>query len=156
MSLSELKRYTEIESIVERYPSKVSAIMPILHLIQEEKRQLTKPDFVDVADYLGIPESDVFGVSTYYSMYSQKKLGKHVIYFCDNVACMILEAEKLIAHLGEKYGMKVGETTEDGMFTLFTAECLGACGGAPAMLVDGELHENVDVKKLDEVVEGLK
>ncbi|MHC4777361.1 MAG: NADH-quinone oxidoreductase subunit NuoE family protein [Planctomycetota bacterium] len=130
--------------------------MPILHLIQDEKRQLTKADFQDVANYLEIPESDVFGVSTYYSMYSHKKLGEHVIFFCDNLACMILEAESLIKHLGDKFGMKVGETTEDGKFSLFTAECLGACGGAPAMLVDGVLYENVDEKKLDEVVEGLK
>ncbi|MHC5036106.1 MAG: NADH-quinone oxidoreductase subunit NuoE family protein [Planctomycetota bacterium] len=156
MSLTELKSYPEIEGLLARYPLRISALMPILHLIQKEKQQLEPADLEEVATLLDLPESDVFGVSTYYSMYSQKKLGEHVIYFCDNLSCMLLDAEKLIRHLEEKHGIKLGETTEDGKFSLFTAECLGACGGAPAMLVDGILYENVDEKKLDEIVEGLK
>jgi NADH-quinone oxidoreductase subunit E len=156
MALSELRNYAEIEGILDRYPSKTSAVMPILHLIQEERQELTEADMSDLAGLLDLTESEVWGVATYYSMYAHKKLGKHVIYFCDNIACMILGAEELIQRLGEKHGIRLGETTEDGAFSLFTAECLGACGGAPAMLVDGVLHENVDAEKLDRIVEELR
>jgi NADH-quinone oxidoreductase subunit E len=128
----------EFEKIVARYPKPTAALIPILMRLQEEYRHINTEHMDSLAEYLGTTPAHVLGVVTFYTMFSQKERGKHHIYLCKTLSCHIRGAVELLAAFEKKLGVKAhsGEKTEDGEFSIETAECLGLCEQAPCILVD--------------------
>lgn len=143
----------EIERARDRYPSARSAILPSLWAVQHELGSLSAEGMAEVAELLGLTPSEVEAVATFYSMYFQHPHGRHEVLVCINVSCALRGADDIVAHLERSLGCVSGETTADGDFTwASTVECLGACGGAPAMQVDHRFHENLTPARVDEVL----
>jgi NADH-quinone oxidoreductase E subunit len=146
----------ELERIVSRYPDKEAAILPALHLAQREFGHVSDEAILYVADLLGVSAARINGVATFYTMYNRKPLGKYHVQVCRNIACSILGAEHLIDYVSGKLGIKPGQTTPDGRFTLSKVECLGSCGTAPVMQINDDYYENLTEGKIDEILGGLK
>jgi len=146
----------EIEEIRTKYPNSRAALLPAISVAQREFGWLSPEAYEAVADLLGVPKATVRGVATFYAMYKQKPMGKHLIQFCTNVSCMILGAEKLVDFLKNKYGVEPGGVSPDGRFSLVIMECIGACGTAPAMLVNDDFHENLTEENLEEILENYQ
>jgi len=153
----EIKASTEkkIKELMSRYPKKQAAILPVLHLVQRELGYISEDGEKWVADLLGINPVKVREVVTFYSMLSRKPLGKYHIQICSNLTCSLMGAESLIDYVSEKLGIKLGETSEDGKFTLTTVECLGACDQAPSMMINTDYYGNMDKKKIDKILKEL-
>jgi len=133
-------------------------MLDILHDLQDaEPKNYLKPEALQaVADYLSVPLSEIVSTVTFYTMYSLKPRGKHVIRLCESPPCQLVGAESLIEILSSHLGVEVGETTEDGAFTLETASCLGVCGVAPAMMIDVELYGNLTKERIVEAIESVR
>lgn len=146
----------EINEIRVRYPDRKSALLPALYVAQREFGWLSNEAMLAVAHALNLPEAFVRGTATFYSMYRHKPAGRHVIQICTNVSCMILGAEKLVDIIRTKYGVEPGGTSEDGRFSLVIMECIGACGTAPAMLVNTDFHENLTENNIEGILANYK
>ncbi|QYZ66929.1 MAG: NADH dehydrogenase [Gammaproteobacteria bacterium (ex Lamellibrachia satsuma)] len=149
----------EIDRWVAKYPAdwKQSAVMAALRIIQDANGGwLTTELMNDVAAYLDMAPIAVYEVATFYSMYELKPVGKHKICICTNVSCMINNSDRVVDHLEDRLGIKLGQTTEDGRFTLKEVECLGACGGAPMMQIGKQYYENLTPEIIDSILEGLE
>lgn len=144
------------ENILTRYPDKESALLPTLHLAQKEFGSFTVDRMDAIAGLLGLPHVRVYRVVSFYTMYQRQEVGKYLLQVCTNVSCSLLGAEKLVTYLGETLGIKVGETTADGLFTLIEVECLGACGNAPVMMVNDDYYEDLTIEKLDALLDQLR
>jgi NADH-quinone oxidoreductase subunit E len=149
------KFYTEMRKLEPRYPTKVALLLPALHQAQDETGWLPPEVLEEIGAYIGIHPAQVREVASFYTMYNLKPVGKHVLKICTNVACALRGAEELVHHCEKRFDIKCGETTRDKKFTLMEEECLGACGTAPAMMLGNDYVENLDVKKLDQVLDGL-
>jgi len=150
--------YTAIDKWIAKYPpeNRQAAVIPALHIVQNANRgYLTRALMDELAAYLGIPEIAVYEVASFYSMYEHKPVGRHKISVCTNISCMLLGSEKVIEHLENKLGIKVGETTSDGKFTIKEVECLGACVGAPMCLIGRDYHEHLTPEKIDTILAEL-
>ena len=147
-----------MKELLERYPASTEYLLDMLHDLQdaEPKNYLTPQALRAVAEYLSIPLSDVVSTATFYTMYSLKPRGTHVIRLCESPPCQLVGAETLLDILAKHLNVGVGETTEDGAFTLETASCLGVCGVAPAMMIDEELYGNLTAARVVEVVEDVR
>jgi NADH-quinone oxidoreductase E subunit len=145
-----------ITGIKKLYPSLQSAILPSLYAAQEVYGWLSQEAMREVSEHTGVPPAEIKGVATYYAMYRNKPMGRHVIQLCTNVACMLMGAETLVEFLNGKYGLAPGQTTGDGRFTLIIMECIGACATAPAMLVNEDFHENLTKENIVEILERYK
>ncbi len=143
----------EIEDIRTKYPNARAALLPTIYVAQREFGWLSSEAYDAVADLLNVPKATVRGVATFYAMYKQKPMGRHLIQLCTNVSCMILGAERLVDFLKITYGVEPGGVSPDGRFSLVIMECIGACGTAPAMLVNDDFHDNLTEKKLQEILE---
>lgn len=150
------KTKKKIEEIVARYPQKEAAILPILHITQQEFGSISTEEEKLVARILGIKPISVRELVTFYTMLSRESLGKYHIQVCSNLSCSLLGADNFVDYLVEKLGIKPGETTPDKKFTLSTVECLGACERAPCMLINFNYYGEMDPKKVDEILDGLK
>lgn len=139
------------------YPPEMasSLVLPLLHLMQEEKGHLTESDALYIADYLDLPAMQVKEALTWYTMFHRAPVGRHVVKVCRNIACSLMGAERLMEYLVAKLGVREGETTADGRFTLLAVECLASCGTAPAMQVNDAYHEELTEEKIDRILEGL-
>ena len=148
-----------VTQIIKRYPPgrQKSALLPVLHIAQSENNGWLSPEMMDyVASLLDILPIEVYEVASFYSMYNLKPVGNCVIEVCQTGPCWLNGAEKILSHFEAKLGIKPGETTEDGKFTLKTVECLAACGNAPVIQVGTEYHENLTTEKADELLEQWK
>lgn len=143
-----------IHKIIARYPPgrQKSALLPVLHLAQEEFGWLSAETMNDVASLLGLEPIEVFEVATFYSMYNLKPVGKYVFEVCQTGPCMLNGSDEIIDYLKEKLKIKPGETTPDGRFTLKTVECLGACGYAPMMQLGKVYKEHLTKEKIDQII----
>jgi NADH-quinone oxidoreductase subunit E len=147
----------KVNRIISRYPEgrQKSAILPVLHLAQEEFGFLS----VDVQNYvaliLNIQPVEVYEVATFYSQFYLEKQGRYVIEICHTGPCAICGGEKISEYIQKKLDIKNGETTKDGLFTLREVECLGACGYAPAMQINTEFYENLNEEKIDTIIKDL-
>ena len=150
------KTKKKIEEIVARYPQKEAAILPILHITQQEFGSISAEEEKLVARILGIKPISVRELVTFYTMLSRESLGKYHIQVCSNLSCSLLGAGNFVDYLVEKLGIEPGETTPDKKFTLSTVECLGACERAPCMLINFNYYGEMDPKKVDEILDGLK
>ncbi|HEX2845186.1 MAG: NAD(P)H-dependent oxidoreductase subunit E [Chitinophagaceae bacterium] len=146
----------EVEKIIARYPQgkQKSAVIPVLHLAQQEfGGWLDVPVMDYVASLLSITPIEVYEVATFYSMFNLKPVGRYMFEVCQTGPCMISGADNIIDYIGKKLGIKPGETTSDGMFTLKTVECLGACGYAPMMQMGKHYKEHLTPQRVDEIVD---
>ena len=146
----------EIDDIKGRYPDGRSALLPSLYIAQKESGWLSPEAMQFVAKTLNLPEADVRGAASFYSMYRQRPVGRHLIQLCTNVSCMILGSGKLADFISTKYGVQPNGTSADGRFSFVIMECLGACGTAPAMLVDTDFYDNLTEQRIEEILEGYK
>lgn len=147
------------QKIIARYPAgkQKSALIPILHLAQAEFEGWLSPEVMDyVASILNIQPVEVYEVASFYSMFNLKPRGKCLLEVCRTSSCWLMGAEDVVNHIEKKLGIKNGETTSDGMFTLKTVECLGSCGTAPMMQVGKEYHENLTFEKVDQLLDKFK
>lgn len=154
---SELK--VAIDKWLEKYPSdqRRSALLPALHLAQEANQGwLSAPAIEAVAHYIGIPPAAAFEVATFYSMYDLEPVGRHKVRVCASISCMLNGADELLAHTEKCLGIKAGETTPDGRITLKRVECLAACGGAPAIMINKTYHENLSPEKIASLLDELE
>ena len=149
----------EIDLWVAKYPAdrRESACMPALRIVQEQNGGWLTNELMDaVAEYLDMPAIAVYEVATFYSMYEHKPVGKHKICVCTNISCMLCGSDDVVKHLNEKFGIKFGEITEDGKFSLKEVECLGACAGAPMMQIDRTYYEDLTPEKIDAILDSLE
>jgi len=156
--LSEYVR-EEIEHWKSRFPDdrQRSTVIGALHAAQHENDGYLTPELMDaVAEYLDLPNIQVYEVATFYSMFQTKPVGRHNVAICTNVSCMLRGADDIVDHVETKLGVKVGESTEDGRIYLKREEeCLAACCGAPMMMVNHKYYENLTKKQVDEILDGL-
>ena len=148
-----------VQNIIKRYPEgkQKSALIPILHIAQAEfGGWLSAPTMDYVAFLLSIEPIEVYEVASFYSMFNLKPVGKCLIEVCRTSSCWLLGAEDIVKHIEHKLGIKDGQTTADGMFTLKTVECLGSCGTAPMMQVGADFHENLTLEKVDRLLDTFK
>ncbi|MEX0366390.1 MAG: NADH-quinone oxidoreductase subunit NuoE [Ruegeria sp.] len=145
-----------IEAAAEAYPDQRSAIMPALMIAQREYGHLTGEVLEEVADILGVERIWVYELATFYTLFHTEPVGQIHLQLCDNVSCMLRGAEALLRHMEQVLGIAEGETTTDGMFTLSTVECLGACEMAPVMQVGDDYHGNLDAERIDALLARLR
>ena len=149
----------EIEQWKARFPDERqrSAVIGALHAVQHENDGYLTPELMDaVAEYLELPNIHVYEVATFYSMFQTKPVGRHNVAICTNVSCMLRGADDVVAHVEEKLGVKLGESTEDGrVYLKREEECLAACCGAPMMMVDHKYYENLTLEQVDEILDEL-
>jgi NADH-quinone oxidoreductase subunit E len=148
-----------VEKIKARYPEgkQKSALLPVLHLAQAEFDGWLSREVMDyVASLLNIQPIEVYEVATFYSMYNLKPVGKCLIEVCRTSSCWLRGAEDIVKYIENKLGIKEGETTKDGMFTLKTVECLGSCGTAPMMMCGAQFYENLTYEKVDQILDNLR
>lgn len=150
------KTMQEVNRILSFYPEgkHKSAVIPVLHLAQKEFGGWLSVETMDyVASVLKLLPIEVYEVATFYSMYNLKPVGKHMFEVCQTGPCMLNGSDDIIKYIYDKLGIKPGETTEDGMFTLKTVECLGACGYAPMMQMGNNYREHLTKEKIDQIIE---
>ena len=144
-----------MRDLAARYPVSRSAVLPALHIAQQEEGYITQEGLQTVAEVLNLTVDDVESVATFYTMYYQQPMGKKVIKVCNSISCYLRNCDALIEHMEQRLGIQRGETTPDGNFTLLTVECLASCGTAPVLQVNDEFVENVTPEKADQLIENL-
>lgn len=150
------EKIARVNELIARYPQgkQKSALLPVLHLAQQEfSGWLDVPVMDYVASLLSIEPIEVYEVASFYSMYNLKPVGKHLFEVCQTGPCMLNGSDEIIAYIKEKLQIKVGETTADGLFTLKTVECLGACGYAPMMQLGKTYREHLTKERVDAIIE---
>jgi NADH-quinone oxidoreductase subunit E len=158
MKFSE-EKLQKVQEIIARYPQgkQKSALIPLLHLAQEENAGWLSTEAMDyVAELLQLKPIEVYEVATFYSMYNLKPVGKYLFEVCHTGPCMLRDSDNIIDYIKEKLNIKVGETTEDGLFTLKTVECLGACGYAPMMQMGKFYKEHLTKEKVDQIIDDCR
>lgn len=153
------EKLNEVKEIIARYPEgkQKSAVIPILHIAQEEfDGWLDSPVMDYVAELLSIKPIEVYEVATFYTMFNLKPVGKHVFEVCQTGPCMLNGSDEIISYIKEKLNIQAGETTDDGLFTLKPAECLGACGYAPMMQLGKHYKEFLTKEKVDQIIDDLR
>lgn len=150
------KSKAEVADVLSRYPVKRSAVMPVLWIAQRDWGWLSPAALRLVAGSVGLPESEVFGIATFYTMFNLAPVGRHHLQLCMTLSCSLMGADRLYKHLQRKLGVHHGQTTPDGRFTLRKVECLAACGKGPCLQIGFDYHENLDEAKVDALLEKLK
>jgi NADH-quinone oxidoreductase E subunit len=145
----------EIDRHLAKYPVMRSAILPLMFIVQRERGYLDPPGVSYLANRLNLRITDIWEVATFYSMIHIKPIGKYHIQVCKTLSCKLLGADKITRLCSEKLGIKSGETTADGLFSLSEVECLGSCGTGPMFQVNFDYHENLTPEKVDQILESL-
>ncbi len=143
----------EIGHEIAHYPDKRSVCIEALKIAQKHRGWLSDDTLQDIAVFLDMTRDELDNVATFYNLLYRKPVARHVILICDSVSCWITGYKFLCEHFRSRMGLMLGGTTVDQRFTLLPIVCLGACGGAPAMMVDGDLYENLDAAKIDRILE---
>lgn len=143
----------KMNELKAQFPTEQALLLPLLHLLQEERGWISLETMKEAADFLNLPLMKVREVVTFYTMYNQRPVGKAHIQICSNISCWLQGAEHLIRCAEEKLGIKCNETTKDGKFTLSEVECLGSCGTAPALQMNEIYFENLSDKKLSQLID---
>jgi NADH-quinone oxidoreductase subunit E len=146
----------KIEALKSTYETNQSALLPALHIAQDEQGWLSEETQREVAELLGLAEQTVRGVVSFYTMFYQRPVGKYVLQVCRNLSCCAMGGHRLQKQIEQKLGIAEGETTTDGRFTLFSVECLGSCGTAPVLMVNDAYHENMTAQDVDRLLTELK
>jgi len=146
----------KIEALKKVYETNQSALIPALHIAQADQGWLSEETQREVGQLLGLTSQSVRQVVTFYTMFHQKPVGRHMIQVCRNLSCTLLGGQKLQQRVQEKLQIADGETTQDGRFTYVSVECLGSCGTAPVLMVNDRYYENVTQPQLDRLLDELK
>ncbi|MBI3359375.1 MAG: NADH-quinone oxidoreductase subunit NuoE [Nitrospirae bacterium] len=139
-----------------KYPTKRSVLLPALWIAQDECGYLSEPAMMDIADLLDLTPVQVYDVATFYYMYHLKPVGKFHIQVCKTLSCGLVGANALIAYIQKRLEIRVGETTQDGLFSLKLVECLAACGSGPMMQINEDYYEHLTNQKVDQILDDLK
>src|SRR4051812_8306959 len=150
------ERDKELDEILTRYPTRMAACIPALHLCQDQAGWISEEVILWVANRLDLPPAHVKGVVTFYTLFNQHPVGKHQLWVCRTLPCALRGAGEVLEHCEKRLGIKAGETTKDGKITLKTAECLASCGTAPMVQVDKTYHENLTLSKVDQILDRLE
>ena len=142
----------EIEAELAHYPQKQAVCIEAMKIIQRHRGWVSDEAIKDLAALLEMTPDELDGVATFYNLIFRQPVGKHVILLCDSVTCWIMGCDRLRQHLTARLGIQLGETSPDGRFTLLPIACLGTCDHAPALMIDDDLHRDLDSMKLDEIV----
>jgi NADH-quinone oxidoreductase subunit E len=146
----------QLQEVLARYPNKMSACIPVLHLCQEANDNWVSEEVVKfVAERLELSTAHVQGVVTFYHLFNREKPGKHQVWVCRTLSCALRGSDRILKHCEKRLGIVAGETTDDGRVTLRTAECLASCGTAPMMQVDKDYFENLSEDRVDEILDRL-
>ena len=149
--LSEVER-REIEAVLDHHDVERAASIEAMQVVQRHRGWVSDSSIRDIAEFLDMTPDELDSVATSYSLIFRRPVGKHVILLCDSVSCWIMGYERVLAVVTARLGITFGETTPDGQFTLLPISCLGACDGAPAMMIDDELYTLLDFGKLEEIL----
>jgi NADH-quinone oxidoreductase subunit E len=142
----------EIEMKLADYPDKQAMSIESMLIVQRHRGWVSEESMRDLSELLGLSVADLDGVATFYNLIRRKPVGRHVALLCDSVSCWIMGCERVRDRLCSSLGTPLGGTTADGRFTLLPIVCLGACDHAPAMMIDGKLHEDLDEQRIEEVL----
>ena len=142
--------------IIGRYPRPKSAMIPLLHLAQEQDGYVTNSAMIHIAELLGVTPAEVYGTATFYEMFKFEPVGRYCINVCSNISCQLVGAWELLEHAEHTLGIKAGGTTDDGMFTLEDVECIAACTEAPALQVNYRYRHKVDAAGFDRLIDDLR
>lgn len=145
----------EVDSHLAKYPVMRSAILPLMFIVQRERGYLDPPGVAYLANRLGLRITDIWEVATFYSMIHIEPIGRHHVQICKTLSCKIMGEPRITEHVCSKLGIKPGETTPDGKFTVSMVECLGSCGTAPMLQVGFDFYENLTTEKVDQILAAL-
>jgi len=146
----------EIEEEFPRYPRRDAVCIDAMKIVQKHRGWVSDESIRDIAQLLGMSPAELDGIATFYNLIFRKPVGRHVIMVCDSVSCWIMGYDRVREHLSKRLGVGLGQTTTDDLFTLLPIVCLGCCDRAPAMMVDNDLHANLDAAKIDAALEQYK
>lgn len=152
LMLTENER-NEINEEIKMYPVKSAACIEALKIVQENRRWVSDESIADVAEILEMSVDEVDGVATFYNMIFRKPVGRNIILLCESISCYIMGFETIYEYISKKLGIKFGETTADGRFTILPNPCLGNCDFAPSMIINNDLHNLLTTEKIDEILE---
>jgi NADH-quinone oxidoreductase subunit E len=147
---------SEIETEAAHYPKREAVSIDALKIVQRHRGWVSDESLRDIAAHLGMSSTDLDSVATFYNLIFRKPVGRHVIMVCDSVSCWIMGHDRIRKQLGERLGIEFGETTPDSRFTLLPIVCLGCCDHAPAMMVDADLHSDLDPQTIGAQLEAYK
>lgn len=145
-----------IRALAAKYPNSRSALLPALHVAQNEIGWCSKPVMEEVGTLLDVPADQVDEVATFYTMFYTEPVGTYVLEVCKTAPCSYMGADEIIEYIGRKLGIQPGETTADGMFTLFQVECLAACHRAPIMQVNHRYYQDLTPKRVDDLIDAAR
>lgn len=151
---SENKR--KFDELVARYPVRRALMLPALWLAQRQNGWISQEVMEYVGSLLGLAPAKVYETATFYTMFHLKPIGRHHFQVCRTLPCQLMGAEGITSHLERKLGVKLGQTSADGKYTLSEVECLGSCGTAPMLQLNDDYHENLTPEKLDALIASLK
>ena len=144
---------TEIQREIEQSEQPRAATVEALRILQARHGWVSDEDIRNLAPLLGMTPDELDAVATFYPFIFRRPVGRHVIFICDSVSCWVMGYDALLRRLKERLGISMGETTPDGRFTLLPVSCIGACDRAPALIIDRDLHVDLDPEKLDRLLE---
>ncbi|HSB76326.1 MAG TPA: NADH-quinone oxidoreductase subunit NuoE [Terriglobales bacterium] len=146
----------EIEAELPRYPTKRAVCIDAMKIVQRHRGWISDESLQDIAQLLEMSLDELDGVATFYNLLFREPVGRHVVLLCDSVSCWIMGYDRLRERLCNKLGVRLGETTADGRYTLLPIVCLGTCDHAPAMMVDQDLHRDLDPEKAEQALDNYK
>ena len=146
----------KIEELRKRYPASQAALLPVLWIAQEQEGWISEDMMRYIGKLLDLPFGHVLGVVTFYTMYHSKPQGKYHIEVCTNVSCMLRGSDRILETIEHRCGVRPGQTSADGKWTVSDVECMGACGGAPMLAIGEEYHENLTPEKTEKLLSSLK
>ncbi len=149
-------RKKKFKEMMHRYPDKRSLALPLLHLAQEQEGYLSSETVKTLAGMIGLRPADLMDTLSFYTMFQTKPTGKYLLQVCQTLSCSLAGADEIVDHIGDRYNLKVGETTEDGNYTLIKVECLGSCGTAPVIQINDDYYEKMTLSKVDRVLGKMK
>jgi NADH-quinone oxidoreductase subunit E len=147
------KEKQEIHEETKIYPYRAAACIDALKIVQRYHGWISDESVRDIAAELDMPADEVDSIATFYSTIYRKPVGRNIILICDNISCMIMGYETIYKYISEKLAIRFGETTPDGRFTLLPISCLGDCDHAPSMMINDDLHNNIEIPKIDEILD---
>lgn len=153
LTVEEMK---EIDAEAAHYPNREAVCIDAMKIVQRHRGWVSDESIRDIAGFLGMSCADLDGVATFYNLIHRKPVGRHVIFICDSISCWIMGYERMRDELSKRLGIELGQTTPDHRFTFLPIVCLGCCDRAPAMLIDNDLHTNLDAGKIERALEAYR
>ena len=144
------------KEIISRYPLPKSALIPLCHLAQEQDGYLTEEAMAHIAELVNVTPAEVLGTASFYEMFKMEPVGKYMINICTNIACQLMGGEELLAHAEDKLGIRPGQTTSDGLFTIEDVECIASCTEAPCLQVNYRYEHRISNQQFDQLIDDLR